>query len=182
MRRADQVVFPAGGYGNVTGLPFGDWLRSVVKVHLVLADHFGHMAADDDRRRFVQANPQKLRMRGDNLLMSLNRLRWAKCWSMAVPGKNAKPRSYPAAIISSFPERAAAHEVISLNRGAGRAAADDAAAAEHVVKGVDRLRPFVGIDEPPLPAAAEPDSLGLFENIEKLRRLDFRAPVGLQDS
>jgi len=64
-------------------------------------------------------------------------------------------------------------QVISLNRRAGRAAADDSAAAKHVVKRLPGRGPFVGVDQPPLPAAAKPHA-GCTP-----QRFDEFVPVGL---
>ena len=58
-------------------------------------------------------------------------------------------------------DRAAAHEVFALDRRAGRAAADRAAAREHGMKLIVCGRSFVGVDEAPLPAAAEPHAAAL---------------------
>src|SRR5690349_13053682 len=62
-----QVVRLPSFHRRVIGFTLDNGLRPVVEVNFVLADNLGGMAADDDRRRFVQADPQELRMRGNDL-------------------------------------------------------------------------------------------------------------------
>ncbi len=62
---------------------------------------------------------------------------------------------------------------------AGRAAADDAALAQHVPDQRLRLRPLVGVEEAPLPPAAEPDAPGLSQHFQIFRVFHvFQFPSG----
>ena len=68
-----------------------------------------------------------------------------------------------------------------MNGRAGRTAADDAAALQHVEH--QRYDPgaLVGVDEAPLPAAAEPDARRLLECVERLLALDVLDRPALED-
>ena len=73
-----------------------------------------------------------------------------------------------AVIITSGPGRVAAHEVLALDRRAGGAAADDAAALEDLVELAVGQRVRVGIDDVPLASAVEPDGVGVAQDFGEL--------------
>ena len=70
-------------------------------------------------------------------------------------------------------DRTAAAAVVALDGRPRRAAGYDAAAADHVVHQLQGAGPLVSIDEAPLPAAAEPDSLRLAQSVQVFGALDI---------
>ena len=64
----------------------------------------------------------------------------------------------------SGPERVAAHQILPLDRRAGGAAADHAAALEHLVELPIGQRVRVGVDDVPLAAAVEPHGVGVAQD------------------
>ena len=59
-----------------------------------------------------------------------------------------------------LPARAPPHQVGALDGGAGRSAADDAAALQQCVQFAFDARAQVGVHQAPLPSALEPDAAG----------------------
>ena len=102
-------------------------------------------------------------------VMSSVRLRAKKCWSTAQPGRKPSPLLVALRGHHRVAERVAARHVLALDARAGRAAADRAAAGEHLVEALLGQRARVGIHEPPLPPAAEPHAAGLGEHLAERR-------------
>src|SRR5439155_11960517 len=78
-------------------------------------------------------------------------------------------------------ERVAAHHVVGLDRRPRGAAADDAAALQHGVHLLLGLGAQVGINEAPLPAAADPDGGGLLQFREERLGIRVGAFAGVQN-
>src|SRR5262249_3042684 len=145
----------------------------VEEVHLVLANNLGHVSPDDERCRFIQANPQELWMCSDNAAHVVKPIALGEVLVNSRSRQKVETSLVTRSHHLLVAQRGSAHQYLTLNRGSRGTAADQSPAAEHVMKGRDRIRALVGIDEAPLPAAAEPDSSGLLQHVEKFGRINF---------
>ncbi len=68
-----------------------------------------------------------------------------------------------------------ANEIRALDGRTGRAATDDSAPSQHALDRALRARSHVGIDQPPLPAAAEPDTTRFQQRCHKFLAVGFLA-------
>ena len=103
---------------------------------LPLAHHFELVALDDDGGAFGEADAEQVRI----LLDDRNQVVPADARVDVLIDRDLAQELEPLLVIRLFrhhdvrARRVAAHEIVALNRRAGRAAADDAAALEHLVE------------------------------------------------
>ena len=124
------------------------------------ADHLESVSLNDDSRRLVNPEAEQVWMGaddldkvigpapGENMLIDGHALKVAEALLVALGHQNV------VAIAG------AAHQVRALDRGAGGAAADHTAALQDGLDLALGARPQKGVDDPPLPAAIEPDCPG----------------------
>ena len=153
-----HVVDVAGRQHVVGLLPRLIQARVVVDRHLPLAHHFELVAGDDDRGAFGQADAEHLRILLDDrdeivpaiarvdVLIDRHLAQELERLLMVRLGGHHHVRT----------RGVAAHQVFALNRRAGGAAADHAAALQDLVELAVRQRVRVRVDDVPLAAAVEP--------------------------
>jgi hypothetical protein len=126
------------------------------------ADHLESVSFDDDSRRLVDSEAEQLWVSADDLNKVIS----------AAPGENMlidghAPKVAEALLVAVGHQNVvtiagAAHLVRALDSGAGGAASDHTAALEDCLDFALGARPQKGVDDPPLPAAIEPDRSCLF--------------------
>src|SRR5262245_15971947 len=124
---------------------------------LVAPDDFCDVSADNDRSGLIKPYAEQLGMGGHDPAQVAEPIALRKVLVDGGAGQEGETPLITHGHHFFVTQRAAANEVLSLNCGARRTAADDAAATEHFVKRFDGLRSLVGVDEAPLPPAAKPD-------------------------
>src|SRR5262249_22759054 len=118
-----QVVLAPGLHGFVVGLPRLDGVLRVVEVDLAAPHHFPHAPLYDERRRLVEAQTEELRItlqEGRHVALALA-LR-----EVLVDGNTRKEAEAAFVALAhhlDVAERAAATEIVPLDRRAGRTAA-----------------------------------------------------------
>src|SRR5436190_4723197 len=165
-----HVVDVAGRQDEVRLLPWLEETGVVVDGHLPGAHHFEAVAFHDDRGGLREADAEELRI----LLDDGNQV------IPAVPGVDVLVDRDLAQELEGFlvrwlrrhhhvgAGRVTADQVFPLDRRPGGAAADDAAALEHLVELAIGQRVRIRIDDVPLAAAVEPDGVGVAQDLREL--------------
>ena len=144
---------------------------------LPLADHLETVAGDDDRGAFGEADAEQVGIlldHGNDVVPAIAGI------DVLVDGDLAEEGE--AVFVLGFRRHddfgagdGAAHQVVALNGGAGRTAADDAAALEDLVEFAEGERVGVGVHDIPLASAVEPDGVGVAQDLGELLGVgDFR--------
>ena len=154
-------------------------VRVVVHRDLPPADHFEPVAGDDNRGVFRQPEAEILRI----LLDDRNQIVPPQSRVDVLVDRGLLQEREAMLMIRLLGHhdvralRVAADEVVALNRGAGRAARDHAAAVEHIPEFLERARVHVRVDHVPLAATVEPDRVGIEQRLHELFRVgDLRVP------
>src|SRR5262249_34953278 len=151
------------------------------EVRLAFADDLGHLALDNDCRRFVEADAEILGIR----LHEFRHLRMALALAEMLVDGDALEKAETAfvAFVANIDvvEDAAAAQVLAGEGGAGARPADDATTLQDVEHERQGLGVFVAIDEAPLPPAVEPQARGFTQRVEKLLAFDLLQRLAVED-
>src|SRR5262245_59808189 len=175
-----EVKSTTAGHLKIVSFSLRRSVAIVVEPDLTLANHLGRVAGDYDRRRFVDADAEQLRVELHEPGHVGRTLAGEEVLVYGAAGQVAESALVPLGGHDRVPERVPAGHVFALDRRSGRAATDHPAAVEHFQEPLRRQSPLVGIDEPPLPAAAEPDAFRHGEHLRELRVVGRLAVAGVE--
>ena len=158
---------------------------AVVVLAVVDADHAPAddqeaIALDDDRRRLVEPQAEQPRLRLDDL----DQVVLAAPDQQVLVDGHAPEVAEPLLVALGHHDlvalAGAADQVRALDGRAGRRAADHPAAGQDALDLALGPRAHVGVDQPPLPAAAEPDAPGRLERGDERLRVGLGPVAGVQ--
>ena len=141
-----------------------------------LADFSGH----HQRGRLIEANSQQLWMTVDHLGQVGEAVPLPEMLVNRGAGQKREASLVPQGHHVGVPQRTSPHQIIALDGGSRRAAANHSAALQHLMKQGDSLGVFIGVDKPPLSSPAEPKSAGLLQPSGGFRRFDLSPSAGRQ--
>ena len=153
---------------------------AVIDADQALADDEEAVPLDDDRRRLVEPDAQQPGLRRDD----------ADQVVLAAPDEHMLVDGHAPEVAEPLLVTLGHHDVVAfaraadqvgaLDRRAGRRAADHPAPRQHVLDLALGARAQVGVDQPPLAAAAEPDAPGLLQRRDERLRVGHGAVAGVQ--
>src|SRR5262245_20373916 len=101
---------------------------------LVAPDDFCDVSADNDRSGLIKSDAEELGMGGHDLAQVAEPVALRKMLVDGGPGQEGETALVTHGHHFFIPQRTATDEILSMNRGSRRAAADHPAPAEHIMK------------------------------------------------
>ncbi len=157
-----------------------DAIIAIVDRDFACADDFEVVASHDDCRAFIDADAEQFRLQGDDGDEIILAFAGDEVLVDGDVAQKAKAFLVTLGHHDGVAFAGSADEVAALDGGSGAGAGDDATAGEQVVEFLLRLGAEVAVDEAPLAAAIEEDSLGASQGGEEFVGVRFGTVLGVE--